>query len=156
MSIKSKIKIDLKDLHILRRKRKNRSGNPTLRQMTLWQDSPQSYFYFKGKKKLYIHRIIMNPPLGFEVDHINGDRTDNRRSNLRLCTRRQNNLNRSVSSANKIGYKGVSKYKNGKWNARISTALGVYKSLGIFKTPEDAAKAYENAARELHGEFFRV
>lgn len=107
-------------------------------------------------KMLYLHRVIMNAPAGMVVDHINGDSLDNRRSNLRLCTPAENARNRSKKKNSTSGFKGVS-WNNmaNKWQAQIM-ANGKLKALGVFVEKEDAARAYDKAARELHGEFART
>lgn len=119
--------------------------------------------YMIGKKKImqYMHRTILERMIGRTLlteeiaDHINGNPLDNRRANLRLATRSQNNMNRKKSSRNKSGFKGVSLHKqNGKWVARIGKD-GKYKHLGLFNTPEEAYAAYCEAAKDKdwHGEF---
>ncbi|MBL0320674.1 MAG: HNH endonuclease [Alphaproteobacteria bacterium] len=96
------------------------------------------------RSQIIMHRELMNPPIGFVVDHINGNTLDNRRSNLRICTHSQNNVN--VKQKNKTGYKGV-KLENGKWVARIQITIGT------FASAEEAARAYDKASKSLHGEF---
>lgn len=108
----------------------------------------------KGNK-YYQHRLAWlyvygNFP-GNEIDHINGIRDDNRICNLREVTSSQNNWNRSVSKYNKFGYKGVSWHK-GKFRARI-ILLKQELHLGTFNTAEEAARAYDERAKELFGEF---
>lgn len=94
---------------------------------------------------LYVHGEF--PP--DEIDHINGDRSDNRLCNLRAATRRENMQNIRTSYG-KSGYTGVGKFRNGeKWFARIKID-GKYKYLGLFETPELASSAYVAAKRELH------
>jgi hypothetical protein len=99
-----------------------------------------------------MHRLIMNCPDGMTVDHINGDGLDNRRSNLRVCTEAENNRNRGKNINNTSGYKGVHVTPYGKYAAAI-TAHGKQIRLGNFSTPEDAARAYDKAAKQHHGEF---
>ena len=99
---------------------------------------------------IYMHRLIMDFPDG-EVDHINNNTLDNRKSNLRICSHRQNQLNQKLSRRNTSGYRGVSKYGK-KWRAYISIN-GNDLFLGYFKTPEEAAKAYDQKSMEFHGEF---
>jgi hypothetical protein len=90
------------------------------------------------------------------IDHINGDRSDNRIANLREATVQQNNCNKGIPSNSTSGIKGVSWNKaRGKWTAQIGFN-GTHKYLGIFSDKEDAAQAYRAACLELHGEFARV
>lgn len=97
-----------------------------------------------------IHGIF--PPKGFEIDHINGNRSDNRISNLRLVTRSQNNMNGTLSRRNKSGYRGVSRHVDGKWDARI-TKDGQVHLLGLFPTAEAAAGARHDAELRLFGRY---
>ena len=76
--------------------------------------------YLGGKKLLKMHRIILGAKTGQEVDHINRNSLDNRRKNLRICTRRENLLNRRRFKNRKWGYKGVYKLYNGMYFAQIS------------------------------------
>ena len=104
---------------------------------------------------ILLHRQLMGVKAGDSriVDHINGNRLDNRRENLRLCNRAENTQNQKKRSTNKSGYKGVSFHKAvGKWEAVIYAAGKSYR-LGFFSTPESAYEAYCNAAREIHGQF---
>ena len=90
-----------------------------------------------------------------EVDHINGDPTDNRISNLRLATRAENGRNRKISKANTSGYKGVWwDNARSRWRAAIRID-GVKTALGCFPDPETAHAAYCEAASKYHGEFAR-
>lgn len=107
-----------------------------------------------GGKKLELQRFLMGDPDGMHVDHIDGDPTNNVRSNLRLCTHAENMRNRKIHSNNRSGYKGV--YFGGTlWRAQIRANGKTYR-LGYHKTPEDAYAAYQKAAAELHGEFARM
>jgi len=92
------------------------------------------------------------------VDHINGNRLDNRRSNLRLCTKIENSRNRKVGKNNTSGYKGVIFFpKNPKkpWRVQISVN-GIKKHIGYFKNKVEAAVAYNSKAIELYGDFARL
>jgi hypothetical protein len=95
-----------------------------------------------------MHELITGYDL---TDHKNGDGLDNRRENLREATVAQNLRNRGCPVNNTSGFKGVSR-KRDKWTAGIK-ANGVHKRLGGFATPEQAARAYDAMAIELHGEF---
>lgn len=107
-------------------------------------------------KRERMHRMIMSAKQGVEVDHINSNRLDNRQSNLRLCSRNQNNMNTGIRKHNTSGYKGVSLHKaTGKWAAGI---VHNYKKihLGLFSDKKEAARAYNVAASKLHPEFARL
>ena len=87
------------------------------------------------------------------ADHLNHNPLDNRRKNLRLSTDEQNRKNRRKYSNNRSGYKGVSFSKReSKWVANLMIQ-GKYKHLGYFESKEDAAHAYDEAARINYGEF---
>jgi hypothetical protein len=91
-----------------------------------------------------------------DIDHINGNRADNRLENLRPATRSQNNANSRTQSRNTSGLKGVHKQSRGyTWAARIKIN-GSQHYLGNFKTPESAHAAYIVAAEKLFGEFARA
>ena len=89
-----------------------------------------------------------------QIDHKNGDPTDNRIANLREATNSQNGFNKPAMRNNKTGMKGVAPGRNGKFRAQIAVA-GKIHHLGHFDTAEAAAKAYAAAALRLHGEFAR-
>lgn len=105
----------------------------------------------KGRELL--HRYLIDVPKELVVDHINGDRLDNRKSNLRICDRSQNQKNRIMQSNNSSGVSGVSQFKvNGKWMAYISINKK-RKHLGYFETMEEAIKARKEAEEKYNGEF---
>jgi hypothetical protein len=105
----------------------------------------------KGKG-VRMHRLIMNAPAGMVVDHVNGNRRDNRRGNLRVCTPVDNSRNRR-GFGRTSRFKGVYRDgRTGKWLARICLK---YKQIhiGCFNDEVEAARAYDRKARELFGAF---
>lgn len=102
-----------------------------------------------NRTKISLHRFLMNTPLGMMTDHINGNGLDNRRSNLRICTVAQNTMNSKKGMRNSSKYKGVT--KNKPWRAYIGT-----KTIGHFSSENEAAEAYNNAAKKLYGKFARL
>lgn len=109
-------------------------------------------FRSENRKSIQMSRQIMGAQPGQIVDHVNGDGLDNQRDNLRFCTHQQNMQNRGATQGKK--YKGVHRYGN-QWLAEIGVN-GTNRIVGAFDTPEEAALAYDKAARELFGEFARV
>lgn len=120
------------------------------------------YYYVKvvlpeGKTE-FLHRYLTQAPTGMDVDHIDGNGLNNRKSNLRVLSHGDNLRNQRQRKGNKSGYKGVNPYhlKGGtKYSAQVNYKNVSYK-LGIFDTPEEAARAYDEKAKELHGEFARL
>lgn len=103
-----------------------------------------------------LHREIMNCPKGMEVDHINGNRLDNRKENLRVCSRIENQRNKKLYKNNTTGAKGIYMHKNKNRNKRWQAYIKVNnkkKSLGYFLTREEAAAAYDKAALLYFKEF---
>jgi len=108
---------------------------------------------YPSRKYLYMHRVILNAPHGKEVDHRNGVGLDNRKQNLRLCNRSENNRNTTGKGKNKTSrFKGVDWSKNRVWRARIQ--LGAKQlHIGSFHDEREAAEAYNEKARIFYGEF---
>lgn len=102
-----------------------------------------------------MHRCVLGLKHGDGrlVDHINGDGLDNRRANLRICTSANSSMNRGPHG--RRPYKGLRRSKRGWWDARIG-ANGRSHWLGTFPTMREAAHAYDDAARQLHGEYARL
>lgn len=101
-----------------------------------------------------LHREIMNAPSGSLVDHRDSDGLNNQRYNLRVCSSGQNNQHaRKQHRATSSRFKGVCKRRDcRRWEAYIKVGKK-RKHLGLFEGEQDAARAYNTAARELHGEF---
>lgn len=105
-------------------------------------------------KLMLMHREIIKTPKGLFTDHINGNKLDNRKQNLRICTRQQNVWNMKISSHNTSGFKGVSK-RNNRWSASIHKNNKKI-HLGYFSTAKEAAKKYNETAFEFFGEFAKL
>ena len=113
-------------------------------------------------KMTFLHRVIMERAIGRHllscevVDHIDGDGLNNRLSNLRVASRRQNSMNRRRGTNNTSGYVGVYWDKHShKWRSDIHpNGKRVY--IGRFDDPIDAAIAHDNVARQFYGEFART
>ena len=114
-------------------------------------DDPEHY-----PSSILLHRQLMGFPASL-VDHVDGDGLDNRRENLRLANHSENRCNRVSPGFGSTNYRGVyldKSRKTGKrrWRVEIYKDGKKYR-VGRFKTPEDAARAYNEKAKELHGEF---
>lgn len=100
-----------------------------------------------------IHRFIMNCPLDMVVDHIDHNTLNNRKYNLRICTRQQNGCNMNIKSNNTSGCAGVGFHKSSnKWRARITYKRETME-LGLFEYKEDAIKARKDAEVKYYGEY---
>lgn len=109
--------------------------------------------YISGKETTQaLHRFILNAPPKTQIDHRNGNGLDCRKENLRYCSHQQNCANRPGLS--KKHYKGVRKIIN-RWQAELQ-ANGKYVYIGSFRSPEQAARAYDAEARKRFGEFART
>lgn len=113
--------------------------------------------YDNGKRKrgiIFMHRAIINTPVGMDTDHINNNRLDNRKSNLRACTKTQNRRNQ-LKTRGTSKYKGVRLHKCGKWQAGITIKnIPIY--LGLFDNEHDAATAYNMAALRNFREYAKL
>ena len=115
---------------------------------------PKRYAVIDGKyTKVFLHREILQAPKGVEVDHINGDPLDNRRQNLRLCSRSENMRNARRRSDNTSGFKGVSFDRKRKMFEAYISHKGKKRSLGFFDDIETAHGARLKAAHQIYGEF---
>jgi len=101
--------------------------------------------------RVYMHRMIMNPPTNMVVDHINRNKCDNRKENLRIVTYTQNTWNTTSKNTNTSEYKGVSKTSRGKFMVQI-TAVGKERYIGSFTNEIAAANAYNYHARKYYDE----
>lgn len=141
--------VDEADLRALRfyrwHVRKNASGN-------IYAASRKHH----DGKVLFMHRFLMKASPGSEVDHIDGNGLNNQRSNLRICTHKENMRNRKVTGKGSSRFKGVHLCpQTGRWHARI-TVDGKKLHLGRFARQAEAAAAYNRAARTHYGKFAKV
>jgi hypothetical protein len=119
-----------------------------------WYISKRGYVTTNVKRiATPMHKIILDNTDGFDVDHISGDKLDNRRSNLRICTHQENMFNQRLRSNNTSGFIGVSLMKNvGRYEAYIHYNSKKH-HLGLYDNPVDAAIARDRAAKKYYGEF---
>lgn len=109
-----------------------------------------------GAKEERMHRFVIGASDGVHVDHINGDTLDNRKENLRVCQKSENNCNRCIQHGGTSVFKGVCWHKGEmRWRAKIQH-LGVSHHLGYYNSETDAALAYNKAATTMHGEYARL
>lgn len=115
-----------------------------------WHCTSHHYAARRANGKLvYMHRLIMNPPSGKEVDHIDHNPLNNQRSNLRCCTHQQNQMYQGIQKNSTSGFIGVHYDKRHHvWQAQIQHTY-----IGTYPTKELAAKAYDMAAQKLYGDF---
>jgi len=130
-----------------------------------WSATKQhkTYYAIRAFKKtdgvrttIRMHRSIMSAPETMQVDHLNSNGLDNRKSNLRLCNNAENNRNRGKYITNTSGYKGVSWNKqHNKWRSQIFVD---YKTvfLGYFQELKDAVQAYDEGAKKYHKNYAKL
>jgi len=107
--------------------------------------------FYRGHQVAFIYMTGELP--ANDIDHINGDKSDNRWANLRACTRAENLCNtHKLRSNNTSGFTGVAATPNGKWVAQAKLRGG-YTYLGRYKTKAEAAAAYDKAVLADRGEF---
>jgi hypothetical protein len=127
-----------------------------------WDAKGRRYYAVRQtqrKRKPYalsMHRFILNAPPDAQVDHINRDGLDNRRSNLRLATANQNHWNSGRQINYRTGFKGVYWSKKDKRFRAAIKRYGAVRGIGSFGTAIEAARVYDAAARLLFGEFARL
>ncbi len=109
-------------------------------------------WYAESKEKgvkIHMHRVITNAPSGFEVDHINHNGLDNRKENLRVCTKSENIQNSRLRKDNTSGLRGVSRNGSG-WKALLrKDNTTVFDK--TYKTKNEASEAYNEAAKKYFG-----
>lgn len=131
-----------------------------------WNTNYKGYAYrivysrFNGSRrqhKVFMARFVIKAPVGLQVDHINRNKLDNRKSNLRLATNGQNQANSGIPKNNTSGYKGVTwNKKNKKWVAQVECRVGGKRKnhyLGGFSDIEQAVLIRDKKVKEIHGEF---
>lgn len=123
-----------------------------------WTQLRSGYAVSRGRANsdeadiMFLHRMVIGAPQGKRVDHIDGDKLNNRLGNLRLCSDAQNSRNSRLALNNTTGAKGVTKTATGRYRARITYN---YKEIhiGTFDDVQAAYEAYAAKAAELHGDF---
>jgi hypothetical protein len=105
--------------------------------------------------RVRLARFVLDAPAGLEVDHVNGNKRDNKKSNLRLATKAENQRNKGKYKSNTTGFKGVSFDKSsGKFEARFKVNGRQYFA-GRYATAEEASVAVSHAREIAHGDFAR-
>jgi hypothetical protein len=119
-----------------------------------WRLDSDGYVISGGKQTNFkLHRFVLNAPKGVAVDHVNQDKLDNRKVNLRYVTHSQNVVHAPLRHTNTSGYKGVTWHKRTQtWRAYIRVA-GRQIHIGHYDSAQEAARAYDTAAVAEWGEF---
>lgn len=128
-----------------------------------WRGTRYNYYAVRsisapdGKRTLVrMHQVILKVPPGYEVDHKDGDGTHNWEKNLRAASKKENSRNKGFTKSNTSGVKGVSwDSANQKWRAKIGVDRKTV-CLGRFSVLEDAARAYDTAAKQFFGSFAKT
>ena len=110
--------------------------------------------HYRGRTVVF-HRLLF-PEADGEVDHINGDKMDNRRSNLRICTHQQNAFNQKRRCTNTSGFIGVSPVRDAPFYEAYIHLHGKKHHLGTFSDPKQAARTRDAVARLVFGEYARL
>jgi hypothetical protein len=121
--------------------------------MAAWNERAQTFYAVRSKDGFSMARFILGltPGMKPDVDHRDHDTLNNQRRNLRKSTPTQNHGNTRLPKNNTSGFKGVYKKRN-RWQAKIEVNQQQI-SLGCFDIPENAARAYDRAARKHFGKF---
>lgn len=117
-----------------------------------WYAARQIRIGLNKQRRVFLHIELMQPPEGLQVDHVDGDGLNCTRENMRHSTQAENTKNAARRHDNTSGYKGVAQTRTGRWMAYINHD-GERFALGNYGTPEEAARAYDSRAHELHGAF---
>lgn len=115
------------------------------------------YVKITDKRRLHVaiaERCFGDIPKGYYVDHIDGNTLNNRRGNLRIVTPQQSGANQK-SRGGKSKYRGVFQQESGRWTAQLSSG-GIRWCLGTYDTEKQAAEAYDDKAKKIHGEYARL
>jgi len=151
----TKFKVDAKDYDLLMRLHDTFSMLGEYPAMRVSKRGTFNGYDMRWHTEVAVHRFLMKASGDDRVDHINGDKMDARRANLRLCTHSQNLMNRGMNRNNTSGYKGVKHYQRAegeKFSVHISKDRKRY-NFGSYNDAEVAARVYDRECVKLHGEF---